>query len=95
MSSTQEYGPISSHDLNMLLSLLSDAGFEIDTRSADDRSFNKATRKIIDLFQGGMTDPSKLKAEMLFLFGVQKREPVPSRRPLPRYAIQGLPGFGR
>ncbi len=49
MSSTQEYGPISSHDLNMLLSL----------------------------------------------FGVQKREPVPSRRPLPRYAIQGLPGFGR
>ncbi|GEM_PF-3307587 len=35
MSSAQEYGPISSHDLNMLRSLLSDAGFVIDTRSND------------------------------------------------------------
>nr|WP_280171492.1 hypothetical protein [Agrobacterium pusense] len=95
MSSAQKYGPISSHDLNMLRSLLVDAGFEIDTYSGDDRSFNKATCKIIDLFQGGMTDPFKLKGEMLFLFGVQKRERVPSRGPLPRYAIQGLPGFGR
>ncbi|MDO3445588.1 hypothetical protein QSV77_24865 [Agrobacterium sp. V1] len=95
MSSAQEYGPISSHDLNMLRSLLSDAGFERDAHVDDDRSFNRATRKIIDLFQGGMTDPSKLKGEMLFLFGVQKQERVPSRTPLPRYAIQGLPGFGR
>ncbi|MBG0508800.1 hypothetical protein G6M12_24280 [Agrobacterium tumefaciens] len=95
MSSAQEYGPISSHDLNMLRSLLSDAGFESDTRLDDDRTFNKATRKIIDLFQGGMTDPSKLKGEMLFLFGVQKRERMPARKPLARYAIQGLPEFGR
>jgi len=95
MSSAQEYGPISSHDLNMLQSLLADAGFKIDTYSGDDQSFNKATCKIIDLFQGGMTDPSKLRGEMLFLFGVQKRERVLSRRPLARYAIQGLPGFSR
>lgn len=95
MSSAKESGPISSHDLNMLRSLLSDAGFERDMHMDDDQSFNKATRKIIDLFQGGMTDPSKLRGEMLFLFGVQKRESKPSRRPLPRYAIQGLPGFGR
>ncbi|OAE43596.1 hypothetical protein A7J57_04845 [Agrobacterium tumefaciens] len=95
MSSAQEYGPISSHDLNMLRSLLSDAGFVIDTRSNDPGPLNKATRKIIELFQAGMTDPASLKGEMLFLFGVQKRERVLSRRPLPRYAIQGLPGFGR
>ncbi len=95
MSSAKEYGPISSYDLDMLRSLLSDADFESDTHVDDNQPLNKATRKIIDLFQGGMTDPSKLKGEMLFLFGVQKRESVLSRRPLPRYAIQGLPGFGR
>ncbi len=95
MSSANEYGPISSYDLNMLRSLLSDAGFEIDTRVDDDRSYNKSTRKIIDLSQGGMTDPSKLRGEMLFLFGIQKRERTPTRKPLSRYAIQGLPVSGR
>lgn len=95
MSSATEYGPISSHDLNKLRSLLSEVGFETDAHVDGNRSFNKPTRKIIDLFQGGMTDPSKLKTEMLFLFGVQKRERVSSRKPLSRYAIQGLPGFGR
>ncbi|WP_144579320.1 hypothetical protein [Agrobacterium sp. DE0009] len=95
MSSATQYGPISSHDLNMLRSLLSEAGFESDPRIDGDRSFVRATRKIMDLFQGGMTDPSKLKGEMLFLFGVQKRERLPSRTPLPRHAIQGLPGFSR
>jgi hypothetical protein len=94
MSSAKVSGPISSHDLNMLQSLLLDTGFEIEGPADGKRPFNKATRKIIDLFQGGMTDPSKLKREMLFLFGIQKRE-QPSRKPLPRYAIQGLPVFGR
>lgn len=95
MSSTKDPGPISSHDLNMLQSLLLDAGFEIDRPAGDERSHNKATRKIIELFQSGMTDPSKLKGEMLFLFGIQTRKQVPSHKPLPRYAIQGLPALGR
>ncbi|MFK3857281.1 hypothetical protein [Agrobacterium pusense] len=46
MSSAQKYGPISSHDLNMLQSLLADAGFEIGAYPHGDRSFNKAFAEI-------------------------------------------------
>lgn len=95
MSSASEQGLITSNDLKMLQSVLSDAGFGVDMLEEDERSFNDAARKIIQLFQDGMNDPADLKEEMLFLFGIQKRERVTFRKPLPRYAIQGLPVFGR
>ncbi|UXT49596.1 hypothetical protein FY136_10235 [Agrobacterium tumefaciens] len=95
MSSASEQGLITSNDLKMLQSVLSDAGFGVDMLEEDERSFNDAVRKIIQLFQDGMTDPADLKEEMLFLFGIQKRERVTFRKPLPRYAIQGLPVLGR
>ncbi|NWJ27629.1 hypothetical protein [Rhizobium sp. RM] len=91
MSSASEQGLITSNDLKMLQSVLSDAGFGVDMLEEDERCFNDAARKIIQLFQDGMTDPADLKEEMLFLFGIQKRERVTFRKPLPRYAIQGLP----
>ncbi|MDS7597779.1 hypothetical protein [Agrobacterium tumefaciens] len=95
MSSASEQGLITSADMKMLQSVLSDAGFGVDMLEEDERTFNGAARKIIQLFQGGMTDPADLKEEMLFLFGIQKRERVTVRKPLPRYAIQGLPVLSR
>ena len=65
----------------------------VDHLSDDDdkKLHNRAARKVIELYQDGLTDPADLTDEMRFLFGVQKHDRIKPWKPLPRYAIQGLP----
>ncbi|MDA5635472.1 MULTISPECIES: hypothetical protein [Rhizobium/Agrobacterium group] len=95
MSSTCDNCIISSQDLKMLQSVLEGLGY--DHHLVDDEAllYNNAARKVIQLFQDGLTDPDDLSGEMLFLFGIHKHERVKAWKPLPRYAIQGLPPLYR
>jgi hypothetical protein len=90
MSSIPNETVISSCDLQMMETVLSDAGFKRDVLSEKDL-FNAAAMMVMKLFQGGMTKQSDLLAEVLFYFGEQKQSHDASVPMLPRYAIQGLP----
>ncbi len=91
MSSASHSCLISSQDLNMLQSVLENVGFNRLDEDNDTQLHNKAARKVIELYQDGLTDPAELTKEMCFLFGIQKHERIKPWKPLPRYAIQGLP----
>lgn len=82
---------ISSQDLKMLEVVLESIGFHRLADDDDKKLHNRAARKIIELYQTGLTDPADLADEMRFLFGVQKHDRIKPWKPLPRYAIQGLP----
>ncbi|WP_216332339.1 hypothetical protein PCC82_15915 [Agrobacterium deltaense] len=91
MSSASHSCLISSQDLKMLQSVLENVGFNCQDEDNDKKLHNRAARKIIELYQDGLTDPVELTKEMRFLFGVQKHDRIKPWKPLPRYAIQGLP----
>ncbi len=91
MSSTYHNCIITSQDLTMLQSVLEGLGYDRHTMDDDFTLYNNAARKVIELFQDGLTDPNDISEEMLFLFGDHKHERVRRWKPLPRYAIQGLP----
>jgi hypothetical protein len=91
MSSAHENCIITSQDLKMLQSVLEGLGYDSHTMDDEVILYNNAARKVIQLFQDGLTDPADISKEMLFLFGVHKHERVKPWKPLPRYAIQGLP----
>lgn len=95
MSSTSQNCIITSQDLNMLQCVLEGLGYERDGMDDDALLYNNAARKVIELFQDGLTNPADISDEMLFLFGVHKHERVRAWKPLPRYAIQGLPPLYR
>jgi hypothetical protein len=95
MSSAYENCIITSQDLKMLQSVLEGLGYDRHTMDDEIVLYNNAARKVIQLFQDGLTDPADISEEMLFLFGVHKHERVRPWRPLPRYAIQGLPPLYR
>lgn len=95
MSSAYENCIISSQDLKMLQSVLADLGYDRHTMDEEVMLYNNAARKVIQLFQGGLTDPAELSKEMRFLFGAHKHDRSKSWKPLPRYAIQGLPPLYR
>jgi hypothetical protein len=77
----------------MLQSVMSSVGFDARALKDNERLYKIAAAKALTLFKEGMTDPEAIKTEMLFYFGIQKRENDKQRRLLPRYAIQGLPNF--
>ncbi|KJF67735.1 hypothetical protein [Rhizobium nepotum] len=91
MSSASNNFLISSQDLKMLQAVLESVGFNHRTEDRDKKLHNRAARKVIELYLEGLTDPTKLTTEMRFLFGVQKHDHGTPWKPLPRYAIQGLP----
>ncbi|KJF71588.1 hypothetical protein [Agrobacterium arsenijevicii] len=91
MSSASRNCLISSQDLKMLQSVLESVGFNHPAEDDDKKLHNRAARKVIELYQEGLTDPTELTREMRFLFGVQKHDRIKPWKPLPRYAIQGLP----
>lgn len=91
MSSASHSCLISSQDLKMLQSVLESIGFNRRAEDDDKQLHNRAARKVIELYQDGLTDPAELTEEMRFLFGIQKHERIRPWKPLPRYAIQGLP----
>lgn len=95
MSSTYDNCIISSQDLTMLQSVLEGLGYDRHIMDDETILYNCAARKLIQLFQDGVTDPSDLSKEMRFLFGVHKHDRVKAWKPLPRYAIQGLPPLYR
>ncbi|MFK3780384.1 hypothetical protein [Agrobacterium sp. NPDC089420] len=96
MSSAGDNCIISSQDLKMLQSVLEGLGYGRDLMDDDEAIlYTNAARKVIQLFQDGLTDPAGLSEEMLFLFGARKHERVKPWKPLPRYAIQGLPPLYR
>lgn len=95
MSSAYENCIITSQDLKMLQSVLEGLGYDSHTMDDEVILYNNAARKVIQLFQNGLTDPTDISEEMLFLFGVRKHERVRPWKPLPRYAIQGLPPLYR
>ncbi|CUX66276.1 MULTISPECIES: hypothetical protein [Agrobacterium] len=95
MSSAYENCIITSQDLKMLQSVLQGLGYDRHTMDDEVVLYNNAARKVIELFQDGLTDPADISEEMLFLFGVHKYERVKPWKPLPRYAIQGLPPLYR
>lgn len=67
MSSAYENCIISSQDLKMLQSVLADLGYDRHTMDEEAVLYNNAARKVIQLFQGGLTDPAELSKEMRFL----------------------------
>jgi hypothetical protein len=91
MSSAPRNCLISSQDLEMLQLVLESIGFNHLSDDDDKKLHNRAARKGNELYQDGLTDPADLTDEMRFLFGVQKHDRIKPWKPLPRYAIQGLP----
>jgi hypothetical protein len=91
MSSAPRNCLISSQDLEMLQLVLESIGLNHLSDDDDKKLQNRAARKVIELYQDGLTDPADLTDEMRFLFGVQKHDRIKPWKPLPRYAIQGLP----
>ncbi|TCL70521.1 hypothetical protein [Rhizobium sp. BK251] len=92
MSSSQSVISLTSADLKMLQSVLSDAGYTGDICANPPREFNIAAKLLIRLFQEGITERVQLTAALERYFGSSVKETRLTRSPLRRYAIQGLHG---
>lgn len=67
----------------MLQSVLENVGFNCRDEDNDEKLHTRAARKIIELYQDGLTDPVELTKEMRFLFGIQKHDRIKPWKPLP------------
>ncbi|PDT15254.1 hypothetical protein CO670_18830 [Rhizobium sp. J15] len=91
MSSTSEKPYLTSSDLDMLQSVLDDAGYQAKIVIDDGANFNVAATLLIKLFQEGVTSPEMLSLALEHHFGKLKKPPKPITPVYDRYAIQGLP----
>ncbi|SOC44062.1 hypothetical protein SAMN05892877_11254 [Rhizobium subbaraonis] len=93
MSSAPRTSSISPSDMNMLQTVLNEAGYDADVLSVDRSLFNAAALLVTKLFLSGETSPYALAAQLERNFGRSDRARVPYKSMLPRHAIQGLPGI--
>ncbi|AJC78548.1 hypothetical protein EFR00_22860 [Rhizobium sophoriradicis] len=95
MSSTSKKPYLTSSDLDMLQSVLDNAGYEARIAIDDGKGCNVAAVLLIKLFQEGVTSPAKLSQALEHYFGKLKTPPKPVTPVYDRYAIQGLPSDRR
>lgn len=89
MSSDNNFYAISASDLQMIQSVLDDAGYDANVLATDQRLFNTAALLVMKLFLVGETSPYALLAQLERKFGRASENIYKS--PFARYAIQGLP----
>lgn len=82
---------ISLSDMEIIQSVLDDAGYDANVLAIDQSLFNTAALLVVKLFLAGETSPYALTAQLERYFGKAMNTRAPYRAPLPRYAIQGLP----
>ncbi|MFD1328745.1 hypothetical protein [Mycoplana ramosa] len=82
---------ISPSDMEMIQSVLDDAGYDANVLAIDQSLFNTAALLVVKLFLAGETSPYALTAQLERNFGKGVATRAPYGAPLPRYAIQGLP----
>lgn len=91
MSSDPSYTVISPTEMEMIQSILDNAGYDADFLMDDQRQFNAAALLVMKLFLAGETSPDALSAQLEYNFGKASVNTAPYKSPFPRYAIQGLP----
>ncbi|AFL53816.1 hypothetical protein ABIE78_006565 [Sinorhizobium fredii] len=89
MSSTVDN--FSNSDLDMIRSVLDEAGYDASLLVADQRLFNTAALLVTKLFLAGETSRMGLAAKLEYQLGTAGKHRQPSGTCLARYAIQGLP----
>ncbi|MBX4950801.1 hypothetical protein HJA95_14700 [Rhizobium binae] len=95
MSSTSKKPYLTSSDLDMLQSVLDNAGYEARIVVVDGKCCNVAAMLLIKLFEEGVTSPAMLSLALEHHFGKLKTVPKPVTPVYDRYAIQGLPSDRR
>ncbi|ULR42939.1 hypothetical protein MHI61_16950 [Rhizobium sp. K102] len=95
MSSTSKKPYLTSSDLDMLQSVLDNAGYGARIATDDGKGCNVAAVLLIKLFQEGVTSPAMLSQALEHYFGKLKAPPKPVTPVYDRYAIQGLPSDRR
>ncbi|MFS8147444.1 hypothetical protein QD408_19320 [Rhizobium sp. BR 249] len=91
MSSTSEKPYLTSSDLDMLQSVLDDAGYQAKILIDDEKCPNVAAMLLVKLFQEGVRSPAMLSLALEHHFGKLKTPPKAVTPVYDRYAIQGLP----
>ncbi|MDR6759707.1 hypothetical protein J2Y48_005025 [Mycoplana sp. BE70] len=91
MSSDPSYTVISPTEMEMIQSILDNAGYDADFLMDDQRQFNAAALLVMKLFLAGETSPDALSAQLEYNFGKASVNKPPYKSPFARYAIQGLP----
>ena len=89
MSSDNNSSAISPSDLQMIQSVLDDAGYDANVLATDQRLFNAAALLVMKLFLAGETSPYALVAQLERKFGRASENNYKS--PASRYAIQRSP----
>ncbi|OCP20980.1 MULTISPECIES: hypothetical protein [unclassified Ensifer] len=91
MSSNPAYATILPAEMEMIQTVLDDAGYDADVLAEDQSLFNAAALLVMKLFLAGETSPYALSAQLERNFGAPTKDSAPYKPPLPRFAIQGLP----
>lgn len=91
MSSDPSFAAISPTEMEMIQSILDNAGYDANLLRGDQRQFNAAAFLVMKLFLAGETSADALAAQLEYNFGKASVNKLPYKSPLARFAIQGLP----
>lgn len=91
MSSHPSFTAISPSEMEMIQSVLVNAGYDDNALKDDKQHSNAAALLVMKLFRAGETSPHALSAQLEYNFGKASGNELPYKSPFARYAIQGLP----